>query len=65
MCVCVCVCGVKLGSKLMCNLLNFILRCSMLSLFLLLYAPWAVKLLLIGMALTNFYYYYYNSGVMV
>ena len=32
--------------------------CSTLSLFLLLYAPWAVKILLIGKALRHFQYYY-------
>jgi len=47
-----------LGSKCMHSLLSFILCCSMLSLFLLLYAPWAVKILLIGWALTNFHYYF-------
>ena len=62
-CVCACVCEYVLGNKWMDN---FILCISMLSVFLLLYTPWAVKLVLIGMVLTNFHYYYvslYNTDM--
>ena len=62
-CVCVRVCEYVLGNKWMDN---FILCISMLSVFLLLYTPWAVKLVLIGMVLTNFHYYYvslYNTDM--
>ena len=44
--------------------IDYILGCSRLQLFLLLYAPRAVKISLIGRAFTNFRYYYYlkHSG---
>ena len=58
-CMCVCVRVCVLGNKWMYNFFNFILCCSMLSLFLLLYVPWAVKILMIGRALGNFHYQYY------
>ena len=56
-CVRVCVCVHVLGNKWMYNFLIFILGCSMLSLFLLLYTPLAVKIFLIGRALINFHYF--------
>ena len=56
--VCACVCVCVLGNKwIVYNFFNFILY-FMLSLFLLLYAPWVVKILLINRVRTNYHYYY-------